>query len=108
MNAKKRTIALLEKAQETRYRAMSEGSAEAQHITHLKVTAAEAANEAADRMRYLIDKLNEALQRVEAAETTKDAWLAVSWLRTDAWDSMQQNLTKLETLSSLIPPERPS
>ena len=53
-------------------------------------------------MTWLRDKLSEAIGRIETAENTKDAHMALVWLRTSLWDDVQAALTKLEAYDDLL------
>ncbi|MEP0847322.1 MAG: hypothetical protein HRF50_10960 [Phycisphaerae bacterium] len=68
----------------------------------LAVKAAYIALKAHEDMSWLRDKLSEAIERVAIAETTKDAHMALVWLRTSLWDDVQAALTKLEAYDDLL------
>lgn len=68
----------------------------------LPVKAAYIALKAHEDMAWLRDKLSEAIGRIECAENTKDAHMALVWLRTSLWDDVQAALTKLEAYDDLL------
>jgi len=68
----------------------------------LAVKAAYIALKAHADMTWLRDKLSEAIGRIESAENTKDAHMALVWLRTSLWDDIQAALTKLEAYDDLL------
>ena len=68
----------------------------------LAVKAAYIALKAHEDMTWLRDKLSEAIGRIESAENTKDAHMALVWLRTSLWDDIQAALTKLEAYDDLL------
>jgi len=68
----------------------------------LAVKAAYIALKAHEDMAWLRDKLSEAIGRIECAENTKDAHMALVWLRTSLWDDVQAALTKLEAYDDLL------
>ncbi len=53
------------------------------------------ASKAVHDMRWLRDKLNEAIERVEAAENVQDAYLGMTWLRTSLWGDVQTAIAEL-------------
>ena len=63
---------------------------------------AEAADDAARRIYGLIRTLNEAYERLTNAGTIDDAKNAVSWLRTDAWDTVQRDIATLDAISQAL------
>lgn len=64
--------------------------------------AASSANEIAQHASGLIRTLNEAVERLQAASTTKEARSAVAWLRCDTWDRMQQAIARLDALTTVL------
>ncbi|MFN0137680.1 MAG: hypothetical protein ACKVS9_16365 [Phycisphaerae bacterium] len=64
--------------------------------------AALAASDVADKARKLIRDLQDAVTKLEAAESIKDAALAVSWLRSDTWPAMQRSMDRIGTLREAL------
>lgn len=97
----KTEIALVQTARENAMQTHRSGDALQKQNARIEQRAADAANEVAECARSLVARLNEAIQRIEAASTTQEAWLAASWLRVDTWDRMLRATTQLETLNEI-------
>jgi len=68
----------------------------------MAVKAAFIAEGAHGQMCWLRDKLSEAIGKIENAQSVKDAYLAMSWLRTSLWDDIQAALAKLDVYDDLL------
>lgn len=108
MPAKKneKTLPIVERALANRIAANRAGNigdaTEDGRKADLAVKAAYVALKAHEDMSWLRDKLNEAIERVGSAENTKEAHMALAWLRTSLWDDVQAALTKLEAYDDLL------
>lgn len=94
-------IKLVEQARQQVIQAHYANDEHEQMKAQINQKAAEAANDVVERAQTLMNQLNEAIHRLQKAETTQDAWLGAAWLRNDGFDRLQQALTRLEAFNEL-------
>ncbi len=101
-----KTLPIVERALANRIAAHTAGNigpaTEVGRKADLAVKAAYVALQAHADMTWLRDKLSEAIARIEVAESTKDAHLALAGLRTSLWADIQAAFTKLEAYDDLL------
>ncbi|MGE0481259.1 MAG: hypothetical protein AB7Q17_12380 [Phycisphaerae bacterium] len=72
-------------------------------LARVECRAALVADGAHDALRSLRDKLDEALTRLAAAATLKEARLALSWLRRlSTWDDIQAAIEALDAYAAAV------
>ena len=69
---------------------------------HIDREAAASADAVAKHAAELVTKLNEAIERLHAARTPKEARSAVAWLRCDTWARMNESMARLDALASVL------
>lgn len=103
MAAQTNEIPLLELANEAWLSTLKEDPKSAHAIrARINREAATGANAIALHAATLIRTLNEAIDRLHAARTVKEAANAAAWLRCDTWDRMQHALARVEALASVL------
>ena len=103
MATKTSEIPLLELANEVWLSTLKEDPQSAHGIrARINREAATDANAIALHAAKLIRTLNEAIDRLYAARSVKEASNAVAWLRCDTWDRMQHAMMRVEALASVL------
>ncbi len=97
-------IALVAIANEVWMAALQGGTRTADAITRARIDreAAASANAIVGHANDLIRTLAEAVDQLHAARTSKDARAAVSWLRSSTWSRMQEAMTRLDALATVL------
>ena len=104
MAAETKNIPLVAITDEAWLNALKGGARTANAATRARIDreAALCANTIAQQSTELIRTLSDAVERLQAARSPKEAAGAAAWLRCDTWDRMRQGLVRLETLASVL------
>jgi len=83
-------------------KASAEGSDQDKRHAHVNWQAAQLASTTRGKVVWLRNMLNEALERLDAARTTKQAHLALSWLSNSLMSDILEAKTRLSMFSDMV------
>lgn len=83
-------------------KANAEGTDQDKRFAHVNWQAAQLASTTHDKMAWLRNMLNEALERLDAARNTKQAYLALSWLGNSLMNDILEAKTRLSMFSDIV------
>lgn len=83
-------------------KANAEGSDQDKRHAHVNWQAAMLAGTTRGKVAWLRNMLNEALERLDAARTTKQAYLALSWLSTSLMNDILEAKSRLSMFNDMV------